>query len=43
MAKATIERESHFRKKRNKTVVYSKFLNLVRKCRKCEKGKIGVL
>jgi len=43
MAKATIERKSHFRKKRTKTEVYSKFFNLVAKNRKFKKGKIVVL
>jgi len=43
MAKATIERKSHFRKKRSKTEDYSKFFNLVQKNRKFKNGKIGVL
>jgi len=43
MAKATIERESHFRKKRTKTEIYSKFFNLVGKYGKFKNRKIGVL
>ena len=39
MAKATIERKSHFRKKHSEIEDYSKFFNLVRKYRKFKKRK----
>jgi len=42
MAKATIERETHFRKKGSKTEVYSEFFNSVRKNGKFKNGKNGV-
>jgi len=43
MAKATIERKTHFREKRSKTEIYSELLNSVRKNRKFKKEKMGVL
>lgn len=42
MDKAWIVHETHFRKKRSKTEIYSKFFNLVRKYGKFKNGKIGV-